>query len=69
MFAVVDGAITLLGLFPALVYLFVLDYGLSERDLMIYGIALIALKAAATGLLLWIFRIISGPHSDKSDAR
>ncbi len=54
---------------PGLIYLFVLDNGLSERDLMLYVVGLIAVQAAVLGLLLWKLGILRGPQAEKRDAR
>lgn len=64
-----DAVAVLLVLFPALIYLFVMENGLSERDLLLYVIGLLAVQAAITGLLLWKFRILRGPQAEKRDAR
>ncbi len=69
LFALADAAFVALVLLPGLIYLFVLDNGLSERDLMLYVTGLLALQAPATGLLLWKFRIIPAPPTEKQDAR
>jgi hypothetical protein len=68
-FVMLDAAFVLLVVVPALIYLFVLDNGLSERDLMLYVVGIVSLQAAVTGLLLWKLRIIPGPRTDKKDAR
>jgi hypothetical protein len=65
----IDAAAVLLVLLPGLIYLFVLDNGLSERELMLYVVGLVAVQAAITGLLLWKFRILRGPQAEKRDAR
>ena len=65
----IDAAAVLLVLLPGLIYLFVLDNGLSERELMLYVVGLVAVQAAITGLLLWKFRILRGPQAEKCDAR
>lgn len=69
LFAVFDAAATLLVLVPGLIYLFLLDNGLSERDLMLYVVGLLVVQAVITGLLLWKFRILRGPEADTRDAR
>lgn len=69
LFALLDAAFVALVLLPGLIYLFVLDNGLSERNLMLYAAGLLALQAAVTALLLWKFRIIRGSQSDTKDAR
>ena len=69
LFALLDAAFVMLVLLPGLIYLFVLDNGLSERDMMLYVVALLALQAVVTAALLWKFRILPGPQSDKRDAR
>ena len=67
--ALAEAAFVLFVLLPGLIYLYVLDNGLSERDLMLYVVALIALQVAVSGLLLWTFRIHPEPQSDTRDAR
>ncbi|MGD9804974.1 MAG: hypothetical protein AB7E81_00510 [Hyphomicrobiaceae bacterium] len=69
LFVLIDAAAVLLVLLPGLIYLFVLDNGLSERELMLYVVGLVAVQAAITGLLLWKFRILRGPQAEKRDAR
>jgi hypothetical protein len=69
LFVVLDAAAVLLVLLPGLIYLFVLDNGLSERELMLYLVGLLAVQAAIVGLLLWKLRILQGPQAEKRDAR
>ena len=69
LFVILDAASVLLVLMPGLLYLFVLDNGLSEQKLMLYLIALLAVQAAIVGLLLWKLRILRGPQAEKRDAR
>ncbi len=69
LFAMLDAAFVLLVLLPGLIYLFVLDNRLSETDLMLYLVGLLAVQAIVTGLLLWKFRILRGPQADTRDAR
>lgn len=69
LFILLDAAAVLLVLFPGLIYLFVLDNGLSEQELMLYVVALLAVQAVITGLLLWKFKILRGPQAEKRDAR
>ena len=57
-------AFVLLVLLPGLIYLFVLDNGLSERELVLYVIALVVMQALVTGLLLRKFRIIPGQPTE-----
>jgi len=66
---VLDAASVFLVLLPGLIYLFVLDNGLSEQDLMLYVVGLVAFQAAVVGLLLWKLRILQGPQAGKRDAR
>jgi nitrate reductase NapE component len=69
LFAVVEAAFVLLVLLPGLIYVLVLANGLSESQLILYALGLLALQAVVTGLLLWMFRIIPGPQSGRPDAR
>ena len=69
LFASLEAAFVMLVLLPGLIYAFVLDNDLSERDLLLYVISLLAVQAIVTGLLLWKFRILRGPQVDTRDAR
>jgi hypothetical protein len=69
LFVALDAAAVLLVLMPGLTYLFVLDNGLSERELMLYLVGLLAVQAAIVGLLLWKLRLLRGPQAEKRDAR
>lgn len=69
LFVMLDAASVLLILVPGLIYLFVLDNGLSERELMLYVVGLLAVQAAIIGFLLWKFGILQGPQAGKRDAR
>lgn len=69
LFVLLDAAFVALVLLPGLIYLFVLDNGLSERNLMLYAAGLLAMQAVVTALLLWKFRIVPGPQSENKDAR
>lgn len=68
-FLLVDTAFVFFVLVPGLIYLFLLDNGLSQHDFMLYLVNLIALQAVITVLLLWKFRLIPGPPTEKKDAR
>ncbi len=68
-FLLVDTAFVFFVLVPGLIYLFLLDNGLSQRDFMLYLVSLIALQAVVTVLLLWKFRLIPGPPMERKDAR
>lgn len=69
LFAVLEAASVLLVLLPCLVYLFVLDNGLSEQELMLYLVGLLVVQALIVVLLLWKLRILQGPQAEKRDAR
>jgi hypothetical protein len=69
LFALFEAAFVLLVLLPGFIYAFVLDNDLSERDLLLYVVGLLAVQAIVTGLLLWKFRILRGPQVDTRDAR
>ncbi len=69
LFALLDAAFVLLVLLPGLIYLFVLDHRLSENELTLYLVGLLAAQAIVTGLLMWKFRILRGPQADTRDAR
>jgi len=69
LFALLEAAFVMLVLLPGLIYVFVLDNDLSERDLMHYVVGLLVVQAIVTGLLLWKFRILRGPQADIRDAR
>ena len=68
-FALFEGAFLLFVTLPVLLWLFAFPNGLSEADLTRYAIGIAALQLATSGLLLWKFRIIPGPPTDKKDAR
>ena len=69
LFVLFDTAFVFFVVLPAILYLLVFDNGLSERQLVVYVIALVAMQALVTGLLLWKFRIVSAPPTEKRDAR
>lgn len=64
LFVVLDLAAVLFILVPGLIYLFGLDNGLSERNLVLYVLGLIAFQAAVVGLLLWKLGIVRGPQAE-----
>jgi threonine/homoserine/homoserine lactone efflux protein len=66
LFFMLDAASVVLVLVPGLIYLFVLDNGLSERDLILYVVGLIAVQAAIVGLLLWKLGILRGTSGGKT---
>ena len=69
LFVMLDAAAVLFILVPGLIYLFVLDNGLSEQELMLYVVGLLAVQAAIIGFPLWKFGILHGPQAGKRDAR
>ncbi|MEZ5856195.1 MAG: hypothetical protein R3D67_16130 [Hyphomicrobiaceae bacterium] len=68
-FAVVDSVVILFVLLPVLLWLFVFDTSLSQGEQTRYAIGIAAFYILVSGFLLWKFRILSGPLTDKKDAR
>ena len=68
-FALVEALFMLFITLPVLLWLFVFANGLSEAELTRYCLGIVALQVAVSALLLWKFRIIPSPPTDKQDAR
>ncbi|MFV0294756.1 MAG: hypothetical protein ACK5JT_01390, partial [Hyphomicrobiaceae bacterium] len=68
LFVLCDLAVVLFVILPSVIYLFLLDNDLSERELVFYVIALVSLQTLVTGLLLRKFPILPGQPTEDRDA-